>query len=200
MNNVKYGVISGVIALAVALGVSFFVERRPVPPEGLPKIEEPRVGAIPGSRIDGVFTINGLHYFPVVASLQVATSAYSSASPQCSLKSPNATTTLVLDQTALLFNTAATGTGAKIKVFRGINEHATTTLLFARDVLAPGGASVDGAVGTTTALTANTTSVTQVMIAPNQFINFTIEGLPISHGRFLGSGKCQAVFMTAFDF
>ena len=197
MKNIAITILaSAVVAGMVTLGLRSPLVYTPPPSEPL--------GALTGPNIPYDFLRWGLgigvSIIPLSADIRNATGTATSytSQPICSLQGPAATTTISLNNTAIIFTNAATGTGAKIRVFRGVNEQSTTTELFARDVLVAGGASVDGAVGSTTPLGANSTTISSLLLGPSQFVNFTIEGMPNPHGAPIGlSGTCQTVLTTA---
>lgn len=183
MSNGKSVIVSAVIALAVALGVSFFVGRRPVPPEGL--------GATPGTAISGnSLSVGG------VADIRASMPMMNGTSTLCAFAGPPSATS-TLTEIVVEFTTASSTVGS-LTLYKGSAGNATSGGVLL-DVF-----PLDAEIGivrweaSTTEIGASSfPSYVDLTFGPTSTpVVVQVEGLALSHGRFTGTGRCGVVWKS----
>lgn len=178
--------IVGIAIGVIAIILSVVAISRPTPEKVIERITK-EVGS--GQAL-GALTSPDIPYswfsFGGVRQWAVMDDALTSASTTvCSLQSPAATTTLV-SATARLDTTTGIGAGI-FEMGKAVGMNATTTSLGYLNT-ATGGSGVLVASST-----ANTTTFTDGVMPPSQWINFRIATSSVS-ATFAPTGRCSAVF------
>ena len=195
MNNWKTGIMAGIVALAVALGVSFFVGRRPVPPE------KP-VGAVPGQTLQPDLSIGDVNLRYERQRFTTATTTL------CSFRAPrDATSTLesftvAWNDASGMATSSAAGSGNPLLVIAKDETGglATTTAIDSVIQLLPNyGPSSDVGVGARfKVINASTTKDginTNELLSPSTIINVRIANSYAGDYRgFAPNGACTAIF------
>lgn len=162
--------IAALVLAALALGAVLFLGPEPV-------VETP-LGAVSGP--DSSFPCeshNGVTRCFATMGMRVGTTT------TCSLKSPNASSTLVTSQARFII---ASSSAALVEMGRASDNGATTTLLARQNFAAGAGGSL---IATTSA-----TALTDGIVAPNSFINVRITGAGGATAATAPTGVCQATF------
>lgn len=148
----------GVLLAIVLSGFAIASSGSDVKPIEVVKPGEPQVGAVTGPDLySPYFNVNGSYMFVDRKAMRSATTTV------CSMLSPNSTTTLV---SATVDIKSGTTTAMLLEMGRASTRFATTTLM-ARLAMA------SSAVPT---IVATTTSLTDLIIAPNSLVNVNIAG------------------------